>query len=450
MKRIIVNDLATIDRLDMVLDKKMEVIIGAQASGKSTLAKLIYFCRKIKDYMLEYLVESKNFTSVHPNEYYTYFLKYVRKQFMGCFGTTKHMRPFRIEFYYNWSEKDPLTSPHIKRMSLALDRTGFVRVSFSKTLSDQIKRLIDETARLYTSTSATDPNPIESLMNDLKTRQFVRSHFLTVVSGLFDDEEEILYIPAGRSILATLSEQLHDLDVSIMDLPLQEFIDLIQVTKKSFGVRIPEMISNYTKTIDGQIKNADVDLAYKIVREILRGDYVNDTDGEKLYYSDNAYVKLMYASSGQQEVLWIVLLIFIKILEQKKVFLVLEEPEAHLFPSAQKNVVDLIALLINSTNSSVLITTHSPYILTSINLSVYSAKVEDRILGNEPPVLHRRLRISPSQMDAFMISNEGSFSFVSIKDRTERLIDASKIDQISDLINEDTDKIMDMEVRYDL
>lgn len=450
MKRIIVNDLATIDRLDMVLDKKMEVIIGAQASGKSTLAKLIYFCRKIKDYMLEYLVESKNFTSVHPNEYYPYFLKYVRKQFMGCFGTTKHMRPFRIEFYYNWSEKDPLTSPHIKRMSLALDRTGFVRVSFSKTLSDQIKRLIDETARLYTSTSATDPNPIESLMNDLKTRQFVRSHFLTVVSGLFDDEEEILYIPAGRSILATLSEQLHDLDVSIMDLPLQEFIDLIQVTKKSFGVRIPEMISNYTKTIDGQIKNADVDLAYKIVREILRGDYVNDTDGEKLYYSDNAYVKLMYASSGQQEVLWIVLLIFIKILEQKKVFLVLEEPEAHLFPSAQKNVVDLIALLINSTNSSVLITTHSPYILTSINLSVYSAKVEDRILGNEPPVLHRRLRISPSQMDAFMISNEGSFSFVSIKDRTERLIDASKIDQISDLINEDTDKIMDMEVRYDL
>lgn len=50
---------------------------------------------------------------------------------------------------------------------------------------------------------------------------------------------------------------------------------------------------------------------------MLRGDYVNESDGEKLYYSDREYVKLMYASSGQQEVLWILLLIFIRILEQR-------------------------------------------------------------------------------------------------------------------------------------
>ncbi len=47
--------------------------------------------------MLEFLVEPKNFTTIHPNEYYSYFLKYIRKQFMGCFGTTKHMKSLLTE-----------------------------------------------------------------------------------------------------------------------------------------------------------------------------------------------------------------------------------------------------------------------------------------------------------------------------------------------------------------
>ena len=211
-----------------------------------------------------------------------------------------------------------------------------------------------------------------------------------------------------------------------------------------------DIITNYTKTIDGQIKNTDVDLAYSLVRKVLRGDYVNESDGEKLYYSDREYVKLMYASSGQQEVLWILLLIFIRILEQRKVFLVLEEPEAHLFPSAQKDIIELIALLINSTGSTVFITTHSPYILTSINLSVYSAKVENRISSSTTPIVKKLLRISPNQMDAFIIDNSNGFIFNSIKDKDEQLIDATQIDGISNFINQATERIMDLEIQHDM
>lgn len=448
MKKIIIKNFAAISNLELPLDKKLTVIIGAQASGKSTISKLIYFCRKVKDYMLEFLVEPKNFTAVHPNEYYSYFLKYIRKQFMGCFGTTKHMKPFLIEFYYDWKAQESLNSS--KKMSLTLDRSGFVRVNFSKDLSSQIKILMNESAQLFSTSAINESSSIESLLRDLKSRQVVRSHFSGIVADLFNDDEEILYIPAGRSILATLSEQLHDLDVSIMDLPLQEFINLIQNTKKTFGAKIPDIITNYTKTIDGQIKNTDVDLAYNLVRKVLRGDYVNETDGEKLYYSNHEYVKLMYASSGQQEVLWILLLIFIRILEQRKVFLVLEEPEAHLFPYAQKDIIELITLLINSTGSTVFITTHSPYILTSINLSVYSAKIENKISSAAAPIVKKLLRISPNQMDAFIIDNSDGFIFNSIKDKDEQLIDATQIDGISSFINQATEKIMDLEIQYDM
>ena len=101
MKKIIINNFAAISSLESSLDKNITVVIGAQASGKSTVSKLIYFCRRVKDYMLEFLVEPKNFTTIHPNEYYSYFLKYIRKQFMGCFGTTKHKFIVIVRLYFD-------------------------------------------------------------------------------------------------------------------------------------------------------------------------------------------------------------------------------------------------------------------------------------------------------------------------------------------------------------
>jgi len=53
-------------------------------------------------------------------------------------------------------------------------------------------------------------------------------------------------------------------------------------------------------------------------------------------------------------VVWILLLILLLILNIRKVFLVVEEPEAHLFPVAQKQIIDLIALLANQNENQIL------------------------------------------------------------------------------------------------
>ncbi|WP_366509415.1 AAA family ATPase, partial [Alistipes sp.] len=88
-----------------------------------------------------------------------------------------------------------------------------------------------------------------------------------------------------------------------------------------------------------------------------------DSEGEKIYIANSAkYVKLNFASSGQQESLWILLLVFITILEQQNIFIVIEEPEAHLYPDAQKSISTLITLLSNIKQSQIVITPHSPYI----------------------------------------------------------------------------------------
>ena len=111
----------------------------------------------------------------------------------------------------------------------------------------------------------------------------------------------------------------------------------------------PEMIKDYTKTENGQINNMAVGQAYSLIQEILKRIIPVKKTGKKIYFDERHWVKLMYGSSGQQEALWILLLVFIIILENKNAFVIIEEPEAHLFPKAQRKIVNLIALMVNTT-----------------------------------------------------------------------------------------------------
>ena len=76
-----------------------------------------------------------------------------------------------------------------------------------------------------------------------------------------------------------------------------------EITEVDEGDRIDKFL---TENIDF----VSVKKATKLVKSILKGKYVNDKNGERIYYDENRFVKLIQASSGQQESLWIVLLIF--------------------------------------------------------------------------------------------------------------------------------------------
>jgi len=55
MRHVTIKRFGPIREIDIDLDKSLEVIIGPQASGKSTFSKVVYFCRKLRDYFLQYL-----------------------------------------------------------------------------------------------------------------------------------------------------------------------------------------------------------------------------------------------------------------------------------------------------------------------------------------------------------------------------------------------------------
>lgn len=100
MKEIRIRQFGAVSKAMIDIDKGMQVLIGEQASGKSTICKTVYYCLKIRDYTLDFLMNKEQFLENHPNEYFNNYMKYLQKQFMGCFGKTRHMRYFEIEYIF--------------------------------------------------------------------------------------------------------------------------------------------------------------------------------------------------------------------------------------------------------------------------------------------------------------------------------------------------------------
>ena len=137
-KDIVIQNFGPINEAYIDLTKNFQVFIGAQASGKSTICKVVYFCQKIRDYTLDYLMNAEQFIENHKNEYFNNYLKYLTKQFMGCFGKTKHMQKFEI--VYRFGEK---------KINIFLNRDGYVRFSLDGKIKSEIMQLIGQAADMF-------------------------------------------------------------------------------------------------------------------------------------------------------------------------------------------------------------------------------------------------------------------------------------------------------------
>jgi predicted ATP-binding protein involved in virulence len=113
----------------------------------------------------------------------------------------------------------------------------------------------------------------------------------------------------------------------------------------------------------------------------------------------------------------------------------IEEPEAHLFPISQKQIISLIATIYNAIGYSFFITTHSPYILTAINNLVVGQDAYDKANGDTEK-LNRLENVLPADelirledVSAYTL-NKGKLE--SIIDMENRLIGSNLLDSVSD------------------
>ena len=126
--------------------------------------------------------------------------------------------------------------------------------------------------------------------------------------------------------------------------------------------------------------------------------------------------------------------------QEPKARIFIEEPEAHLFPFAQKSIVTLLSLIHSHAETEIFITTHSPYILSAMNILItaHDALTDNNqeqiaaIIGDAAPIRFE-------DVAAYNVDNGGC---TSILDHENRLIGVNIIDEVSDAFDAEFDKLL--------
>ena len=125
--------------------------------------------------------------------------------------------------------------------------------------------------------------------------------------------------------------------------------------------------------------------------------------------------------------------------------LIIEEPEQNLFPATQKVLVEkLVGACCDSEHEhGFTLTTHSPYILASLNNLIYAYQVGQKHKGQVIGILPEKYWIDPESISALMVKDGVVENIV---DADLMHIMAEKIDSVSTCINEEFDSLMDIDM----
>lgn len=419
------------------------LLIGEQASGKSTIAKLIFFFETLPTVIYSNIV--KIYPDIHPDSIENAAVWITEGRFIQTFGigmlSEGEQTQSLIHYYYNTQEKGQTYQIEIYRDNNIINPT--FHISFDADLTTSISIIVKE----YINFRRIDEN-----IDEGKARKQLREKLNKL---FYSESNEYTYLIAGRNNIVAFPEIFEtvvgkELEKLIEDeIKGQEFEKrqrlgnerlLYEFVEWSKGIRT--YFKNNGQTFEGVAKtllnqNA-LTIIQKIANNILKGSYTNSQWGEQIKLeNNNVSIPLKDASSGQQEVLRLLQGLFLSIgLQNRKEFFVVEEPEAHLYPLAQKELINAFAVFLNTIpQGKIVVTTHSPYILACINILLFANYVSNEIgqhnLNGSISNIPRPFWLNSSIFNAYSLGQNDNYC-VDIKDPVTGLIDQNYLDAISE------------------
>lgn len=406
MESIEIKSFLTIDYAHFEI-KKINILIGAQAQGKSVIAKLVFlFKKRFIDIFIEGL---KKFET--KNEIYTKCLFEFQKVFPQYSWIAQD---FSICYTY---KNVVMTVENIKKSNeyLLELKCSEDMVNFFQIYKERYNLLLEQ---------FNEQENKEDIFDGLIFPEINEAIFTRVLKNS-------IFIPANRSLLITLQKNIFSFIAS--DIDIDQFM-------KWFGSSY-EQSKRFLQI--GSAPQYEVIIEKKVdslINDIIIGKYVYADQQDWILYNGNK-TNLNNTSSGQQEALpmLLVLKVFSFIYQKEITNFFIEEPEAHLFPTSQKQIISLIATIYNAFGHSFFITTHSPYILTAINNLVAGKDAYDKANGDIEKL--NRLEkvfafdelIRLEDVSAYTL-NKGKLE--SIINMENRLIGANLLDAVSDEFDE--------------
>ena len=425
MHTITLRNLGPIENCSICLNELI-VLTGPQANGKSTVAKAVYFFRTIKDDILDMMLRGT--TGEKPEKWKIRLTKRLKDKFMQLFGSSYGMSN-DMEAKYEYSPQTYVRI-YLKPNYKGTGGPNYVTIEFSRNIEDY---LFDLDSRVFTDMTAAQREREEAKLSEL-----------------FSDIYETVFIPAGRSMITLLTTQLNFIFTSMsdsqrrsIDYCTQRYVELILRLKPSFANGIDGLLSDYIHLTQ---KAFNIGLAKKcrqLIEHIIKGRYQYENGEEKVYIGEKQspqYVKINFASSGQQETVWITNILFYYLLENKPVFLIVEEPESHLYPDSQKLIAELLALFKSNGNTE-LITTHSPFILGEMNNLIYADVICNRGIAGVDNIIDPAKQLPAKKVSSYHVC---SGILEDAKDGDMGLIRNELIDGASIAITDECDALYEL------
>ncbi|MBK7137692.1 MAG: ATP-binding protein [Bacteroidetes bacterium] len=257
--------------------------------------------------------------------------------------------------------------------------------------------------------------PISKIANNIidKKNDVELSKFINVFP-LF--QKPSIYIPAERIIISLLSQSIYSL-----------------IKNK---INLPELLLDFAANYE-QARNEIKE--YKI--KFLKANY-SYKNGKEILEINKQETLIAEAASGFQTLIPMLLVCEFFLKDKLSQTYIIEEPELNLFPTAQKDLIyHLINIINNSyskeqnTSHDLVMTTHSPYILASLNNLLLAGKIKE-----EQPIKFTKAKkivngdyyISKNDLNVYALKNGKAKSIIS---KETGLIAENELDHVSEEIN---------------
>lgn len=404
--------------------KDFMIFIGPQSSGKSTLAKLItilndFNFRKNKDFSFKDELIKYNISSYIKK---STIIKFQSPLFSFNYDGKEGERKLDYVGIYN---RLKYTHKNNIKMANAILNVMLLTIALDDKLEVLNRELLKDenfglNSNLIKDIKASD-NIVQTILNSYKldfTLENLNNLFLPINNIIpFIIPLDSMYIPAERSLLPLIGDNLAGLINNKVKLPNH----------------ITFAAQEYEKA-EKEIKELDLSIAGNLkFKRIDNESYI--------YHNKNQKILLSQASSGVQTLLPLLLILEISFKNKNYINLnyVVEEPELNLFPEAQYELLKYLAKNCLETNNTIksknlIITTHSPYILSCVNNLLLSYKKGTINKKAVSKIIPEESWVNPSNFDAYEVKNGKVKKIFNSK---IGLIADTIIDEVSDIILED-------------
>jgi predicted ATPase len=383
MEKLIVKNFGPIKEAEIDLTKYV-VFIGDTSTGKSVLAKLIAIFRD------------------------SFIILSIQKE-MNSIDIIKELKKYNINFItkkteISYFQSEFITKKLIKVLELNDNKIKLTNNEFKSKMLDTIELFQNKSLDKLIFPDYINFNKnkfIETFYNDL----------LRNVNSTYFPAERILYSLTSNSISGLMAN----------------------------NVALPECYKDFAAKYE--VARSEINFAKYNLFDI-EYNYENGLDEITIYGNK---ILLKEASSGIQSIIPLLIVIEkeIKNIGISSKNFIIEEPEINLYPSKQKNITEYIIAKTASIDVNLVITTHSPYILSTLDTLILSKNT-----FNEHPELKKEISeiisenkwIDYNDISVYEVKNDGTLH--SIKNEEFKSIDSNAIDSVSDIISEEYDKLI--------